>query len=633
MPTYSALRRPLVVGLALVGCVLTATPPLAPQGLEGIRARYTKYDFLVPMRDGVRLFTSVYVPKDRSRTYPILLNRTPYSVAPYGADQYRASLGPSPRFADEGYIFVYQDVRGRWMSEGTFEHVRPHRPTKSGPRDIDESTDTYDTIEWLLQHVPNHNGRVGMWGISYPGFYAAAGAIDAHPALKITSPQAPVADWFAADDWHHNGAFLLAHAFGWFSGSGWPFTRPTTVRPGTPVDFGTNDGYEFYMRLGPVRNADARYFKGAIPFWTEIMTHDRKDEFWQARNLRAHLRNIKPAVMTVGGWFDAENLFGALEVYRSIEANSPGATNAIVMGPWVHGGWARGPGDSLGDVRFDSNTAEFYRERIELPVFNFFLKDQGVLDLPEAYMFETGTNQWRRFDRWPPPDTQPKALYLHAGGRLAFEPPAADGSDLFDEYTSDPKKPVPITPGIAPGMPQRYMVDDQRYAARRPDVLVYQTDVLETDVTVAGPIVPSLHVSTTGTDQDFIVKLIDVYPDRYPDAKGDLNNTLGGYQQLVRGEVMRGKFRNSLEKPEPFVPGQPTRVEFTVSDVFHTFRRGHRIMVQIQSTWFPLFDINPGKFMNIYQAAEGDFQKTTQRVYRSKSLPSCVKVGTLGLRP
>lgn len=422
MSTRLAPRHRLSV-VALVACLVSGAPPLAPQGLDAVRTRYTKHEFYIPMRDGVRLFTSVYVPKDRSRTYPILLNRTPYSVAPYGADQYRSSLGPSARFTDEGYIFVYQDVRGRWMSEGTFEHVRPHRPAKTGPRDIDESTDTYDTIAWLLAHVPNHNGRVGMWGISYPGFYAAAGAIDAHPALKITSPQAPVADWFASDDWHHNGAFLLAHAFGWFSRSGWPFTGPSTVRPGTPIDFGMSDGYEFYRRLGPVRNADAKYFKGGIPFWRELMTHDRKDEFWLARNIRAHLRKIQPAVVTVGGWFDAENLFGALEVYRSIEANSPGATNVIVMGPWVHGGWARGPGDSLGDVRFDSNTAEFYRERIELPAFNFFLKDTGSFDLPEAYMFETGTNQWRRFDRWPPPGTQSKALYLHAGGWRSSRPP------------------------------------------------------------------------------------------------------------------------------------------------------------------------------------------------------------------
>mgnify|MGYP001572060500 CR=1 FL=1 len=620
-------RRVLV---SLVFAVTAASGlALLSQGLDTVKARYTKTEIYIPMRDGVRLFTAVYAPKDQSKTYPIMINRTPYSVAPYGSDQYRGGIGPSPLFADEGYIFVYQDVRGRWMSEGVFEHVRPHKPVKSGPKDIDESTDTYDTIEWLIKNVAGHNGRVGMWGISYPGFYAAAGMIDAHPALKASSPQAPVADWFSSDDWHHNGAFLLAHAFGWFAGAGWAFTQPTTMRPGTPIDIPTNDGYQFYLQLGPVRNANDRYFKGQIAFWNDMMTHDRKDEFWQTRNIRQHLKNIKPAVMTVGGWFDAENLFGALEVYRSTEAMSPGTFNMLVMGPWVHGGWAGGRGDTLGDARFDSATAEYYREKIELPFFNYYLKDKGPLEMPEAYVFETGRNQWHQFDAWPPKGTQAKALYPHAGGRLSFDPPAADGDGEFDEYTSDPKKPVPIAPGIARGMAQRYMVDDQRHAARRPDVLVYQTDPLEEDVTIVGPIVPSLQVTTTGTDQDFIVKLVDVYPDRFPDDKGGLDNTLGASQQLVRGEILRGKFRNGLEKPGPFAPGRPTKVEFTVSDTFHTFRRGHRIMIQIQSTWFPLFDLNPGKFMNIYEATEADFQKTTQRIYRSRSLASMVRVGVL----
>ena len=617
------IARPVLVSAFVL---MTAAPCLA-QGLEWVKANYTKHEYYVPMRDGVRLFTAVYVPKDRAQPYPILLNRTPYSIRPYGTDQYRENIGPSPVFANEGYIVVYQDVRGRWMSEGVFEHVRPHNP-KKGPRDIDESTDTYDTIEWLLKNVPNHNGRVGMWGISYPGFYVAAGMIDAHPALKAASPQAPVADWFAADDWHHNGAFLLAHAFGWWSGSGCVFTKPTTVSPCAPFDRGTNDGYDFYMRLGPLRNANEKYFKNSMPFWDEMMKRDTNDAWWQARNIRAHLKNIKPAVMTVGGWFDAENLFGALEVYRAVEKQSPGANNILVMGPWVHGGWARGDGDSLGDARFDAKTSEFYREQIELAFFNQHLKEWSGAALPEAFVFETGVNQWHRFEVWPPKGVQSKSLYLHAGGKLSFEPPA-ESVEAFDEYVSDPKKPVPLTPGIATGMARRYLVDDQRHAARRPDVLVYVSDALEDDVTVAGPIAPSLHVSTTGTDQDFIVKLIDVYPDRFPDEKGEVDNTLGGYQQLVRGEVMRGKFRNSLEKPEPFTPGAPAKVEFEVSDTLHTFRRGHRIMIQIHSTWFPLFDINPGKFMNIFQATEADFQKTTQRVYRSRSMPSHVRVGVL----
>ena len=626
MRANSLVMRVARVAVFAAAVLMGAAPALG-QGLEWVKANYTKQEVYIPMRDGVRLYTAIYTPKDTSQKYPILLNRTPYSIRPYGSDQYRESIGPSALFAEEGYIIVYQDVRGRWMSEGQYEHVRPHNP-KKGPRDIDESTDTYDTFEWLIKNVANHNGRVGMWGISYPGFYVAAGMIDAHPALKAASPQAPVADWFLADDWHHFGAFLLAHAFGWWSGAGCMFTQPTTVSPCAPFDRGTNDGYEFYLRLGPLRNANERHFKGAMPFWNEMMKRDTRDDWWKARNIRAHLNNIKPAVMTVGGWFDAENLFGALEVYRAAERQSPGATNILVMGPWVHGGWSRGPGDSLGDARFDAKTGEFFREQIELRFFNALLKDKGAMDLPEAYVFETGANRWRRFDVWPPRETQMKSLYLHAGGKLSFEP-QAEGGEAFDEYVSDPRKPVPLTPGIAPGMAQRYLVDDQRHAARRPDVLVYTSDVLEEDITVIGPVWPSLHVSTTGTDQDFIVKLIDVYPNRYPDEKGETNNTLGGYQQLVRGEIIRGKFRNSLEKPEPFVPGKPAKVEWQVPDTFHTFRRGHRIMIQVHSTWFPFADINPGKFMNIFEATEADFQKTTQRIYRSRALPSQVRIGVL----
>jgi len=608
--------------------VLTIASASFSQGLEYIKGHYTKHEYTIPMRDGIRLFTAIYIPKDRSTTYPILLKRTPYNVGPYGTDRYAENLGPSPLIAKEGYIFAYQDVRGRWMSEGAFEHVRPHRPAKAA-KEIDESTDTYDTIDWLLKNIPAHNGRVGLWGISYPGFYAAAGAIDAHPALKAVSPQAPVSDWFSSDDWHHNGAFLLAHAFGWFSGAGWPFSKPSTVAPGKPVLRDLEDGYEFFLRLGPMRNANERYLKNEIPFWNEMMKREARDDWWKARNIRAHLKQIKPAMMTVGGWFDAENLFGALEVYRAIETQSPNAFNILVMGPWVHGGWeGEKKGDSLGDVRFDAQTGDFYREHIELPFFNYFLKDKGKQELPEAYMFETGTNQWHKFEAWPPKNTISQSLYLHAGGKLVFDrPPASPGG--FDEYISDPAKPVPSTPGLAPGMAQRYMVDDQRFAARRTDVLVYQTPVLEEDVTVAGPMVPSLHVSTSGTDSDWIVKLIDVYPDLFPDQKGDVKNTLGAYQQLVRGEVMRGKFRNSLDRPEPFVPGQPTRVQFTVSDTLHTFRRGHRIMIQIQSSWFPVINLNPQKFLNINEATEGDFQKTQQRVYRSPSLPSAIKVGVL----
>ncbi len=609
--------------------VWASCPALFAQGLEYTKANYTKYEIYIPMRDGVRLYTAVFAPKDSSKTYPILMQRTPYSIGPYGSDKYKENLGPSALFGKEGYIFVYQDVRGRWMSEGEFDHMRPHKDVKSGSKDIDESTDTYDTIEWLLKNVPGHNGRVGMWGISYPGFYSAAALPGAHPALKAVSPQAPVADWFSTDDWHHNGAFWLAHAFNWFAGAGWPFTKPTTLYPGPPFDRGTADGYEFFLRLGPLRNANEKYFHSQIPFWNDMMLHDSKDSFWQSRNILPHLKEVKPAVMTVGGWFDAENLYGALQVYKTIERTSPGAFNTIVMGPWVHGGWSFSEGSSLGDVRFDAKTAEFFRENIELPFFNYFLKDKGEQSIPEAYVFETGTNVWRKLDAWPPKQTQAKSLYLHANGKLSFDPPKEVSESAFDEYVSDPKKPVPLMTGIAPGMAPPYMTEDQRSAGRRPDVLVYESDALEDDLTLAGPLWPSLNISTTGTDCDWAVKLIDVYPDRFSDEKGQNDPKVGGYWQLVRGDVLRGKFRNGLEKPEPFTPGKPTKVEFIEQDIFHTFRRGHRIMIQIHSTWFPLADLNPGKFMNIYEATEADFQKTTQRVYHSAQLPSHIKVGVL----
>jgi hypothetical protein len=600
-------------------------PPTPPPAVD-VRATYTKYEHLVPMRDGVRLFTQVYVPKDDSQAYPVLLNRTPYSVAPYGADVYRTSLGPSDQLARDGYIFVYQDVRGRVMSEGEFVNMRPHNPAKRGPADIDESTDTWDTIDWIVKHVPNNNGRVGMWGVSYPGFYAAAGMIDAHPALKAVSPQAPIADWFAGDDFHHNGALFLPHAFNFFVAFGQPRAPGSTASP-PRFDHGTPDGYRFFLDLGAMPNVEARHMKGQVAFWTEMMQHEKYDAFWQARNLRPHLRSIAPAVMTVGGWFDAENLFGALNVYRFTEQQSPGARNSIVMGPWYHGGWSRSDGSSLGDVTFGSKTAEFYRERIELPFFSAHLKGRGEASLPEAYVFETGTNVWRRHETWPPRDLAQRALYFHENGRLAFDPPA-DAGDAFDEFVSDPARPVPYIANIAIGMTREYMVDDQRFASRRPDVLVYRTDVLAEDVTVAGPVLPRLTVSTTGTDADWVVKLIDVYPDTYPDPEPNPKGLrMGGFEQLVRGDVMRGRFRNSLEAPEPFTPGEPTNVAFTLNDVYHTFRRGHRIMVHVQSTWFPLVNRNPQTFVDINTASASDYQKATHRVYRSARAPSHVVVG------
>ena len=593
-----------------------------------VKAHYTKYEHMIPMRDGVRLHTAVYIPKDDSKDYPILMNRTPYSIRPYGVDAYRSHLGPSDRFAEEGYIFVYQDVRGRMGSEGTFVNVTPHVPNKAGPADIDESSDTYDTVEWLIRNVPSHNGKVGQWGISYPGFYTAAGMIDAHPALKAVSPQAPVIDWFVGDDFHHNGAFYLAHAFRFTTRFDQPVDEPTRTRP-PPFDYRTPDAYEFYLKLGPLRNVNESHFEYKSPLWNELMQHGTYDAFWKARNLRPHLKNIRPAVMTVGGWFDAEDLFGPLVVYEAVEKNSPGAYNMLVMGPWYHGQWARDSGDRLGHVPFNAKTAEFYQEKIEFPFFQHFLKGQDDPELPDAYMFETGTNQWRRYDSWPPKNVSTRTLYFHDKGRLSFDPPTG-ATGQFEEYVSDPDKPVPFIPNIAISMTREHMLDDQRFASTRPDVLVFQTDELEDDIILAGPIRNTLHVSTTGTDSDWIVKLIDVYPGDFPDP--DPNPTgvrMGGYQQLIRGEAIRGKFRNSLEEPEPFEPGKPTRIEYVMPDVYHAFRRGHRIMVQVQSTWFPLVDRNPQKFVDIYNATEDDFQKATQRVYRSGRQASWLQVQVL----
>jgi putative CocE/NonD family hydrolase len=620
---------------------LAVCPRIAAQGLEYVKSHYTKYEYRIPMRDGVKLFTAVYVPKDDSQTYPILLNRTPYSVRPYGVDQYPTDLYPGALFAKAGYIFAFQDVRGRNMSEGTFVNMRPYIPNKNGSKDVDETSDTYDTIDWLVKHVPNHNGKVGQLGISYPGFYTAAGMIDAHPALRAASPQAPVTDWFVGDDFHHNGALFLPHCFNFMANFGKPRPEPTKRPAGQRFDHGTPDGYDFFLRMGPLPNADAKYLKGDIAFWNEAMKHGTYDEFWQGRNLRQHLKNIKPAVMTVGGWFDAENLFGALETYKKVEANQPPAANHLVMGPWFHGGWNRGAGDALGPVRFNAKTGDYFREHIELPFFEYHLKGVGDAKHPKAWVFETGTNRWRKFDAWPP-TCEKKALYFQPNGRLSFDPPSRAG-EAYDEYVSDPAKPVPYYDKIGIGMDTRYMTADQRFAARRPDVLVYESEVLEQDVTLAGPIVADLVVSTTGTDSDWIVKLIDVYPDDLPDAEaentdGNRNQNrnqppaeakLGGYQQLVRGDVMRGKFRNSYEKPEAFKPGEPTTVKFALPDICHTFRPGHKIMVQVQSSWFPLVDRNPQTLCDIYTAKAEDFQKATQRLYRGGEQASRVGVTVL----
>jgi hypothetical protein len=587
-----------------------------------LRLHYSKHEYMIPMRDGVKLFTAVFIPKDTTQKWPILMKRTPYSCAPYGEDKYPAKVGPSEHFVKAGYIFVNQDVRGRFASEGKFEQVTPHRPVKSKPTDVDESTDTHDTIAWLLANVPHHNGRVGMSGISYPGFYAAAGMIDAHPALKAVSPQAPVGDWYF-DDFLHHGSFFLAHAFRWLSSNATERPVPTTD-PIKPYVYPTPDGYQLFLEAGSVENIDRLYLKNSIPFWKDMMQHPNRDEFWQKRALMPHLKKVAPAVMVVTGWYDAEDLYGSFKTYQAVETQNPDVNNVLVVGPWHHGGWASVDGDRLGHVPFGSKTGAFYRAEIELPFFEKYLKDKELPAPAEATVFETGSNTWRTFDRWPPKASEARSLFLNAAGKLTWERPADSAETGFDEFVSDPAKPVPYTETITPRMTIEYMTDDQRFASRRPDVLTFQTEALTEDLILAGPLEADLWVSTTGTDADWVVKLIDVHPDAPEPAP------LAGYQMMIRSEVFRGRFRNSYERPEPFEPGQPARVKFELLDVLHRFRKGHRLMVQIQSTWFPLVDRNPQKFVpNIYFAKPEDFIKATHRVHRGGEFLSSLKLGVL----
>ena len=629
---------------AVLVCIVVLTTGLLAQNRPDapefdVKEHYTKYEYRIAMRDGVRLFTSVYAPKDSSHAYPFLLDRTPYSVGPYGVDIYRSQLGPTPDFDKAGYIFVFQDVRGRYMSEGQFLEMRPHLDNKKSNKDVDDSTDLYDTIDWLLKNVPNNNGNAGIWGISYPGFFTSASIIDSHPALKAASPQAPMTNLFMGDDAYHGGAFMLAANFNFYS-SFKPQDNPQ-LPPKTfvPFDFSTKDGYEFYLSIGSIGNL-SKLLDGKSQLFDDQMRHNTYDDYWKARNLALHMKNIHCAVLTVGGWFDAEDLQGPFSTFQAIDKNNPGIYNGLVIGPWVHGGWSRYDGEHLGRVEFAANTGDFYRKEILFPFFEQYLKGKGDAKLPKAYAFETGTNVWRRYSSWPPKEATPKTLYFHANGGLSFDPPAEASS--FDEYISDPAHPVPYLNYVSVSVPQEYMVSDQRFAASRTDVLVYETPILQEDVTIAGPVSPRLFVSTTGTDSDWDVKLIDVYPTDFPDSKLDAPKpedrnkprtdvpppqfTMGGYQQLVRGEPFRGKFRHSFEKPEPFTPGKVEEVNFTMQDVNHTFRKGHRIMVQVQSSWFPLTDRNPQTFVNIPDAKPSDFVKATERMYHGKDHVSGIVV-------
>jgi len=609
----------------------------APAAKRSIKDSYTKYEYRIPMRDGVKLFTVVYVPKDTSQSHPFLMQRTPYSAGVsaqgelrYGVDWMPEAIGPSREFEEAGYIFVKQDVRGRYMSEGKWQEMTPHANKARAPGEGVESEDMHDTVAWLLKHVPNNNGKVGIYGISYPGFYTAASIIDSHPAIKAASPQAPIADLYMGDDSYHGGAFMLAANFDFYAS----FTEAPNPAPPPKsrgeFDYGTTDGYDFFLQRLTLANIAAAMSPAQRTYFMPNIEHDSYDSFWQTRSITPHMKNVKAAVLSVGGWFDAEDPQGPFSIYGAIKKHNPNASNSLVIGPWVHGGWARGDGARLGHVNFDSKTGEYFRKNLQFPFFEQHLRGvKPARAIAEVTAFETGSNVWRQYSAWPPVQAKARTLYFGVDGKLDWKAPVASGAG-YDEYVADPKKPVPFIGYPATGVPREYMVSDQRFAAKRSDVLVYQSEVLEEDVTVAGPVVPKLFVSTTGTDADWVVKLIDVYPADYPQPEAERRGSdvsapplaMGGYQQLVRGNPLRAKFRNSFEKPQALVPNKVEAISYELGQVNHTFRRGHRIMVQVQSSWFPLVDLNPQTFTRIPGAKPEDFVKATQRVYHQPDAAS-----------
>ncbi len=608
----------------LLAVILLPLVTLA-QGVDSawIVNNYTKTEVMIPMRDGIRLFTTIYAPNDRSEQHPILLTRTPYSCAPYGEGIFNAGFWRGPRnyFFKEKYIYVIQDVRGRWMSEGVFEDIRPFIPNKKAGQ-TDESTDTYDAIDWMVKNISGNNGKVGVFGTSYPGFYATMASLSNHPALKAVSPQAPVTEWFLGDDFHHNGAFMLADGFAFYSGFGKPRPKPTTIGP-KGFEFPTKDYFDFYLRTGALTNF-TKLMGDSILFWKDLMAHPNYDDFWQVRDARRNVDKINSSIATlvVGGLYDAEDCYGAWNLYKAIEGKAKN-DNRIVMGPWYHGQWGAVDGNKLGNVYWGSNTSDWYGKNIELPFFDYHLRNKGSIDaIKEANVFFTGTNEWKQLSQWPVPGMRMTNYFLGPRGLLS----SSSTGKGFEEYVSDPAKPVPYISDVytlrsTPSRHYReYMVEDQKFASRRPDVLVYQTPVLTEDLTLGGPVVADLWVSISTTDADFVVKLIDVYPDQPAASDMKIDYLMSGYQQLVRGEVMRGKFRNSFEKPTPFVPNQPTQVKFSLPDVAHTFKKGHRLMIQVQSSWFPIVDRNPQKFLDIYQAKDEDFIQSNIRVHHKSKI-------------
>jgi uncharacterized protein len=589
---------------------------------DTLKANYTKLERLIPMRDGVTLFTAIYIPKDSSVDYPIMMMRTPYSCAPYGEDNYPRRLGPSKLFAQEKYIFVVQDVRGRYMSGGQFQEMTPAKDVKKNNKDVDESSDAYDTIDWLLKNIKHNNGKVGMYGISYPGFYASAALPNSHPALVAVSPQAPVTDEFVGDDANHRGAFYLLDNFDFMNHFDHPRPEPWTRYP--PIfNVKYDDAYAFFQQMGPISNANKNYYKDSSKIWNEYLEHPVYDAYWKARNIRPHLRNISPAVLVVGGWFDAEDMFGSLKTYEAIDEQSPHNNTRLVMGPWTHGAWSRGDWTKYADYSFGTNTSAYFQD-LELKFFNFYLKNKGKFDQDKATIFITGSNTWKQFSAWPPNEGENETWYLGVGKSLSRD--KAMIPSAYDEYTSDPANPVPYMSGVKANRDNNYMGADQRFASLRKDVLTYTSDVLGSDETITGEIVADLYASISGTDADFIVKVIDVLPTQPAGAAAPsaAEAALGGYEQLVRAEVLRGKFHKSWDHPEAFDPNRITKVSLTLNAIAHTFKAGHRIMIQIQSSWFPLVDMNPGTFMNIPTAKPSDFQKETIRIYHDEKHPSSI---------
>lgn len=607
---------------------------LASQSIDEswVKQNYTKKEYQVEMRDGVKLFTAVYAPKNTTEKHPFLMVRTPYSCAPYGEDKIQSRIYDThwKEYLKEGYIFVFQDVRGRWMSEGEFVDVRPFNPNKKNKTDIDEASDTYDIAEWLVKHIANNNGNIGVFGISYPGFYSTMAALSGHPAIKAVSPQAPVTDWFMGDDFHHNGVFMLNDAYNFYSGFGQPRPKPTKVGP-NEVNYYTKDNYKFYLETGAIKNF-TKLMGDSIKFWTDLMNHPNLDAWWKERDARVGCKNIKPAMLIVGGLFDAEDCYGAWRLYDAVKKQSKETNTRIVMGPWYHGGWLKSDGRFLGNVRFESSTSSYYQQNIEIPFFNYYLKQKGsIKGISGASIFFSGENSWKKFEQWPPLNTINTEFYFVKNGGLS-KIPKSDPTNILTQYTSDPNKPVPYSEDVQSHRTREYMTDDQRFASRRPDVITFKTDVLDDDLTIAGTVTAKLKVAITTTDADFVVKIIDVFPNGFSydtliyGVGNGKNYLMDGYEMLVRGEIMRGKYRNSFEKPEAFELNKITSVTFDLPDIAHTFKKGHRLMVQIQSSWFPLADRNPQQFIDIYHCDDSQFMKSDIKLYHDAENPSSISL-------